>query len=105
MDPRELVAAMRRLVEDTAEYKALLEARRELSADPQMEAQVDRLREDNYRLQQSEEAFHLEAVEAFAAQHDALLHHPAVQAYLQAETVFSRLMRDVLDQVAQELAL
>lgn len=87
----ELVKAIR----SSEEYRSFEEAKECLDKEPAKRRQADEFRRRNFEFQNSEESMSAQAQVAMYHERESLRRDPLIDAYLKAELIMCRLLRQV----------
>jgi cell fate (sporulation/competence/biofilm development) regulator YlbF (YheA/YmcA/DUF963 family) len=84
-----------RAIRSSEEYRQFEEAKEHLNAEPAKRKRTDEFRRRNFMFQNSEEGLSAQAQVAMYHEREQLRHDPLIDAYLNAELVMCRLLRQV----------
>lgn len=104
---KEVDQEIKHFIESIKKSKTFLEYDKQkelLKQDPELKAQVDAYRQENFRLQNAPDDGHAEErMEAFADKYADFIEQPRVSAFLDAELNLCRMIQHITDAVMESL--
>lgn len=91
-------------IKNSPEYVLFKEKRAVVAADPELKAKADRIRMENFELQQiTDEERMMDELDKFMERNESDYAIEEIHDYIEAENVFCRLMQNIIDKVMGEL--
>lgn len=103
-DVYEAVDELVAVIKDTTIYQNYVREKERVKKHPQLKAQIDEYREQNFKLQsmaQDDELF--DKIEQLQKKYEEFLENPLVADFLKAELAFCRLIQEVTGRMVQAI--